>query len=104
MRIPSFPHILRTIYTFSNASARTFPATTGLQPFARATVLRSMPTIPFLGSLFSSNASSSKDMSYPTQKSDDEWRAVLNKGAYAVDPTLPAPSLQAPTRTLESNR
>lgn len=42
-----------------------------------------MPTIPFLGSLFSSG-SSLKDMSYPIQKSDDEWRAVLNPGNYPL--------------------
>jgi peptide-methionine (R)-S-oxide reductase len=37
-----------------------------------------MPTIPFLGSLFSSSDSSK--MSFPVEKSNDEWRAVLNKG------------------------
>lgn len=37
-----------------------------------------MPTIPFIGSLFTS--SNSNNMSYPVQKHDDEWRAVLNKG------------------------
>ena len=37
-----------------------------------------MPTIPFIGSLFTS--SNSNNMSYPVEKNDDEWRAVLNKG------------------------
>jgi peptide-methionine (R)-S-oxide reductase len=41
--------------------------------------------IPFFGALFSS--SSSKNMSYPVQKSDDEWQAVLTPGQL---PLLPA--------------
>ncbi|KAL8905022.1 MAG: hypothetical protein Q9207_002878, partial [Kuettlingeria erythrocarpa] len=80
MRLPSFPSLIRAFYTISNTTRFTHsPATTqkALAPFTRGTVLKSMPTIPFLGSLFSSSA---KDMTdYPVQKSDDEWRAVLNK-------------------------
>jgi peptide-methionine (R)-S-oxide reductase len=38
-----------------------------------------MPTIPFFGSFFSS---SSQKMSYQVQKSEEEWRAVLNKGKF----------------------
>ena len=81
MRLLSFPNIIRTLYTFSNATARTFPSLQQktVPPFTRGTILRSMPTIPFFGSLFSS--SSSKDMkNYPVQKSDAEWRAVLSPG------------------------
>lgn len=78
MRIPSFPTILRTFYTFTNATYRPPTQYKALLPFTRGTVLKSMPTIPFLGSLFSS--STSKNMTYPVGKSNDEWRAVLNKG------------------------
>jgi hypothetical protein len=47
--------------------------------------------IPFIGGLFSSKASAeSNKMSYPVQKSDDEWRAVLNKGKFIA---LTAPIL-----------
>ncbi len=82
MRFPSFPAIVRTFYTLTNTTSRALPASQrALGPFTRGTILRSMPTIPFLGSLFSSG-SSSKDMSYSIQKSDDEWRAVLNPGNY----------------------
>ncbi|MCJ1478379.1 Peptide methionine sulfoxide reductase B2, chloroplastic [Lambiella insularis] len=84
MRIPSFPTIIRTFYAFSNTTTRALPhyQPKALLPFARGTILKSMPTIPFLGSLFSS---SSKDMtSYPVQKSDDEWQAVLNKEQFRV--------------------
>ncbi len=35
----------------------------------------------FLGALFGSSASKSSDnMSYPDKRSNEEWRAVLNKG------------------------
>ncbi|MCJ1282487.1 hypothetical protein MMC26_001810 [Xylographa opegraphella] len=82
MRIPSFPTIVRTFYTLTNATSRALPQHRALLPFTRGTVLKSMPTIPFLGSLFSSAAS--RDMSYPVQKSDDEWQAVLNKEQFRV--------------------
>ncbi|QSZ36099.1 hypothetical protein DSL72_007224 [Monilinia vaccinii-corymbosi] len=36
-----------------------------------------MPTIPFLSAFF--GTSSSQNMSYPVQKSDDEWQAILSK-------------------------
>lgn len=39
-----------------------------------------MPSIPILGSLFGTKAADSPAMSFPDQRSDDEWRAVLNKG------------------------
>lgn len=38
-----------------------------------------MPTIPFLGALFST-AENRKTMSHPVQKSDDEWQAQLSPG------------------------
>lgn len=50
-------------------------------PATRGTILKSMPTLPFLGSLFSSSAS--QNMSYPVEKSNDEWQAVLSKGNLA---------------------
>ena len=80
MRIPTFPSIVRTFYTLSNYSARISTQTQykALQPFTRGTVLKSMPTIPFLSSFFSTNNSSK--MSFPVQKSEDEWQAVLSKG------------------------
>jgi peptide-methionine (R)-S-oxide reductase len=79
MRFPTFPTIFRTIYTLSNYSVRVAPQYKALQPLTRGTILRSMPTIPFLSSFFST--SNSSKMSYPLQKSDDEWRAVLSKGS-----------------------
>lgn len=79
MRFPTFPTIVRTFYTLGNFSTRATTSYRSLQPLSKSTVLRSMPTIPFLSSLFSSNSSAPK-MSYPLEKSDEEWQAVLSKG------------------------
>jgi len=85
MRFPTFPTIIRTFYTLSNYSAR-LPHNQykALQPFTRGTLLKSMPTIPFLSSFFGTNSSSRKDMSYPVQKSNEEWQAVLSKEQFRV--------------------
>ena len=81
MRIPTFPTIVRAFYTVSNYTAARLPAQyKAFQPITRGTVVKSMPTFPFLSSLFSTSASSRDDMSHPVQKTDDEWRAVLSKG------------------------
>jgi len=83
MKFPTFPTLVRTFYTFSNYTARLPAQYKALQPVSRGTVLKSMPVIPFLSSFFSTSAPS-RDMSYPVQKSDDEWRAVLSKGIFAA--------------------
>ena len=91
MRVPSIPAIIRTLYTLSNATARSFPQQPRGQAIPlihRATVLKSMPSIPFLSSLFGTFTPTSDKMSYPDQRSNDEWRAVLNKG---TDPNAPSP-------------
>lgn len=44
-----------------------------------------MPTIPFLGALFST--AESRKMSYPVQKSDSEWQAQLSPGK-SMYPTI----------------
>lgn len=78
MRIPSFSTLVRTFYALTNTTRPLTVSQRGLNPFSRTFPLKSMPTIPLLGSLFSS--SSSSNMSFPDQRSDNEWRAVLNKG------------------------
>ncbi|TKX21296.1 SelR domain-containing protein [Elsinoe australis] len=83
MRLPSFPFLVRTFNAFSNATLRTLPASP-LRPALRPVALRSMPTIPFLGALFGSSSSSSSNMSYPLQKSDDEWQAQLNPEQFRI--------------------
>ncbi|GKT86315.1 methionine-R-sulfoxide reductase [Colletotrichum tofieldiae] len=76
------PFISRLVYTFSNLTRVRAPQSLGAQtPLAATHPLRaSMPSIPFLGALFGSSASQQDKMSYPDKKSDDEWRAILNKG------------------------
>ncbi|KAL2283727.1 hypothetical protein FJTKL_09768 [Diaporthe vaccinii] len=80
-----FSSVLRTLYTLSNLtrSRASNPAILLNSAPHRATSLRSMP-IPLIGGLFSSKASDSSKMSYPVQKSDDEWRAVLNKEQFRI--------------------
>ncbi|KAF8858044.1 methionine-R-sulfoxide reductase-like protein SelR [Acephala macrosclerotiorum] len=84
MRFPNFPTIIQTFYNLSNYTRVSSQAQyKALNPFTRATVNKSKPTIPFLSSLFSTSSSSS-NMSYPLQKSDDEWQAVLSKEQFRV--------------------
>ncbi|OJD33912.1 methionine-r-sulfoxide reductase [Diplodia corticola] len=87
MRFPSFPTVVRAFYTLSNTTTRRFPSIFQQQgrlannpriPYS----IKSMPTIPFLGSLFSTSSRST--MSYPLQKSDEEWRAVLSPEQFRV--------------------
>lgn len=87
MRFPSFPSLVRTLYTIANATAalRAQQPYRALGPLHRPFILRSMPSIPFFGSLFSSTPASAK-MTYPDQRSDGEWQAVLNKGMSALYP------------------
>lgn len=82
MRFPNFPAVIRTFLTFSNLPTRISSQSQfkALNPLSRGTVLKSMPTIPFLSSFF--GTSSSQKMSYPVQKTDDEWQAVLSKGEF----------------------
>ncbi|KAI0477652.1 SelR-domain-containing protein [Xylariaceae sp. FL0804] len=78
------PHLLRSLYAFSSF-ARVRPSAAQHQALHRnPSPLRSMPTIPFLGSLFSS--SSSSKMSYPDERTPDEWhqfRVLRQKGTEA---------------------
>lgn len=53
-----------------------------LHPPARGPVLNLMPNLPFLSSFLSTNSSST--MSYPIQKSEQEWRAVLSNEQFRV--------------------
>ncbi len=39
-----------------------------------------MPSIPLLSSFFGSSASASGKMSYPEERTPDEWRAILSPG------------------------
>lgn len=94
MRFPTLPTLIRT-FTLTNITTATFGNPTALHRLPRVplaftnrntTLLRSMPSIPFLGSLFSSfSGQQSKDMTdYPIKKSEDEWQAVLSPEQFRV--------------------
>lgn len=100
MRLPSVPTLIRTFYTISNATTsrlfnpQGFQQTLASSPFTRGGTigLKFMPTVPFLSSLFSSSAQSKQMADYPVKKTDDEWRAVLNKGNHTPSPPTLHPS------------
>lgn len=50
-------------------------------------VLMSASFFSFLGSLFSSSTSAENNMTYPDQRTDEEWRAVLSPGIYDLSRT-----------------
>lgn len=79
-----FSSVLRTLYTFSTLTriraAQKNPLPKSLPH--QATALRSMNSIPIIGSLFGTKAADASKMSFPDQRSNDEWRAVLNKGIH----------------------
>lgn len=83
MRFPSFPTVVRAFYAISNTTARRFPLPQTPASARLPNALKySMPTIPFLGSLFSSSTRAT--MSHPVQKTDEEWRAVLSPEQFRV--------------------
>lgn len=80
-----FSNVLRTLFTLSSFTrARASQQNPLLRSSAQqTTALRSMPSIPLLGSFFSTKAADANKMtSYPDKRTDNEWRAVLNKGNY----------------------
>lgn len=73
------PFLSNIIFTFSNIT-RVRPPLTSHLAYRPNLPLRSMSGIPILGALFGTSSSNNSKMSYPDQRSNDEWRAVLNKG------------------------
>ncbi|KAG6129166.1 hypothetical protein E4U38_005279 [Claviceps purpurea] len=71
--------------TFSHLTRSRATSATSLAT-VRTVPLRSMSGIPFLGALFGSSSSSPKSsaMTYPDQRSDTEWQAVLNKEQFRI--------------------
>lgn len=82
MRLADFSSFIRTLYIFSNTTLRTAPPP--LNALLRPQALRSMPSIPFLGALFSTTSKSQDTMSFPHQKTDEEWRMQLNPQQFRV--------------------
>ena len=90
MRFPSFPTLLRTFYTFAHATTRFHRPLhhRSIAPLNRPLLIKSMPSIPFLSSFFGTSTPQSEKMSFPVQKSRDEWQAVLNKGELDILPAM----------------
>lgn len=86
MRFRSIPAIIYTLHTFSNTTSRRFPhiRSSTLHPAPRITVLRSMPTIPFISSFFSSSSDKMTSQNFPVQKTKGEWQAVLSKEQFHI--------------------
>lgn len=74
----------RFIFTLSNFTRvkppHQIPHRALLQPLR----LQSMSSIPFLSALFGSSSKPSSNMSYPDQRTDEEWRAILNPSMFFV--------------------
>lgn len=81
MRFPSFPSVILALHALTKSPKFRFVSRAGE---LRGTTLKSMPTFPLLASLFSSSSSSADKMSFPVEKSKDEWQAVLNKGSSSI--------------------
>lgn len=83
MRIPSFPTILRTFYTVSNTTRLLpqFNATSALQPLYSKAALAYNPSMGFISSFFT--ATPKQEMSFPVNKTKNEWQAVLSPGMFA---------------------
>ncbi|KAI0514913.1 methionine-R-sulfoxide reductase B2 [Xylaria bambusicola] len=82
MRLPPFATLLRTVYTFSSltrvrASAPAHKFLPQNSPYSG--YLAAMP----FSSLFGSSSSANK-MTYPDERSPDEWRAVLSKEQFRI--------------------
>ena len=85
MRFPSIPSLIRTFTIYNLTSLRSFtnPQRAISAPSTVRNLNWSMPTFPFLGSLFGSQQK--RDMTdYPVKKSDDEWQAVLSPEQFRI--------------------
>ncbi|RMZ91300.1 hypothetical protein DV736_g1453, partial [Chaetothyriales sp. CBS 134916] len=87
MRPASFPALLSTLYAFTNTTSKIISSrSAGLaRPSANKVLHKSLPTLPFLGSLsFFSSAKPNMATSYPDNRSEQEWQAVLNKEQFRI--------------------
>ncbi|EAW06599.1 peptide-methionine (R)-S-oxide reductase [Aspergillus clavatus NRRL 1] len=83
-----FQYLIRGLRIFTTTrTTATLPQSFSRIPFpiSRTTALKAAPAIPFLGSLFGSTAKAeNSNMSYPDQRSEEEWRAVLSPEQFRI--------------------
>ncbi|KAE8149830.1 Mss4-like protein [Aspergillus avenaceus] len=90
MRFHRLTTILRTFTTsLGHRSTPIITKTASRYPSSspsRITPLKAIPGLSFLGSFFSSTAQSQNqdNMTYPDQRSDQEWRAVLSPEQFRI--------------------
>ncbi|KAK7184031.1 hypothetical protein DPSP01_010484 [Paraphaeosphaeria sporulosa] len=83
MRFPSFPTLIRTFQAFTNSTFRVASSTRGIYSSPqRATPIRSMNNIPFLGALFGTKMADNTN--YPIQKPEGEWQTQLSPEQFRV--------------------
>ncbi|KAI2633375.1 methionine-R-sulfoxide reductase B2 [Xylaria nigripes] len=80
MRFPHLATLLRTFYALSNLSSARASTSVYKGLRSNSAYLGAMP----FGSLFGSRSSSNSKMTYPDQRTPDEWRAVLNKEQFRI--------------------
>ncbi|KAK7433125.1 hypothetical protein QQZ08_000056 [Neonectria magnoliae] len=71
------------IYTSSFSTRVALPRSSRLA-ILPPTPIRSMSGTSFLSGLFGKSAPKSSNMSYPDQRSNDEWQAILNKEQFRI--------------------
>lgn len=77
--------------TFAPLRPLSSSAPKALRSIFGSKLLKAAPTIPFFSAFFSSNAKAeepSESMSYPDQRSDDQWRTVLNPGECSKEASI----------------
>ncbi|KAJ4349640.1 Peptide methionine sulfoxide reductase B5 [Didymosphaeria variabile] len=83
MRFPSIPTLIRTFHAFTNTTFRAANPARGIYSLPqRATLVRSMPNIPFLGALFGTKMADNTN--YPIQKTEGEWQAQLSPEQFRI--------------------
>jgi hypothetical protein len=79
MRFPSIPTLIRSLHAFTNSTSRVaHPSRGRYSSPRRASLVRAMPNVPFLGALFGTKMAD--NTTYPVQKAEGEWQAQLSPG------------------------